>query len=81
MSEEAKGAIVLFVVGAVLGIALSWLARSIATMDDNMLRQAIQRRGYDVEALAKETEVDYWKSIATGRVVDPQPVKEEGDGR
>jgi len=38
---------------------------------------AIERRGYDVEALAAEKAEDYWRAVAARRpVADPQPTAE-----
>lgn len=82
MSERGGDCVILsMILGALLGLALAGVWWGWATYDDEMVRKAIQRRGYDVDALASETEVDYWKARATGRVADPQPVKEEADGR
>lgn len=70
-----------FGIGAIVGGFVVGLILDCITINARNIRDAIERRGYDVEALANETEVDYWKARATGRVVDPQPVKEEADGR
>lgn len=71
-SDFGPGVIVGVLLGGLLFSGI-WVA---ATANECLVYNAIKRRGYDVEALAKETEVTYWKSIASGRVCDPQPVKE-----
>lgn len=67
--------------GVIVGVLLGGLLFSgiwaAATSNECLVFAAIQRRGYNVEALAKETEIAYWKAIATGRVPDPQPVTGE----
>lgn len=76
MSERGDEFVPGLFAGLLLGICVSGLWWSWMTRADEMVSKAIRRRGYDVEALSNETEVDYWKALATGRVADPQPVKE-----
>lgn len=68
--------VLLILIAGVLFFAFQYVAdKRIA------LRDAVERRGFDPNALEDETSESYWKALATGRVADPQPVKEVDGGR
>lgn len=66
--------------GFILGAILAHLAWMWFTSDAMSVYTAIKRRGYDVEALSDEKELDYWRSRVIGSVADPQPVQGKEGG-
>ncbi len=63
--------------GLFLGSSATGLIVDMVHTGHERTTNAIERRGYDVEALAAEKAEDYWRAVAARRpVADPQPTAE-----